>query len=61
MKGHLTPEVKMVKKIVCDHVWDKLLPSSPISVAHSKWYVRKTPFVIRAQPLDENLLRLLLA
>jgi hypothetical protein len=25
-KDHLTPEVKMVNKIVCDHVWDKMYP-----------------------------------
>jgi hypothetical protein len=25
-KGHLTPDVKMVNDIVCDHVWDKLYP-----------------------------------
>jgi hypothetical protein len=23
---HLTPEVKVANKIVCDHVWDKLYP-----------------------------------
>jgi hypothetical protein len=25
-KCHLTPEVKMVNEIACDHVWDKLYP-----------------------------------
>jgi hypothetical protein len=25
-KGHLTPEVKMAKEIICDHVWDKPYP-----------------------------------
>jgi hypothetical protein len=25
-----------------------------ISVTHSKWYIRKAPFVLGAQPLDEN-------
>jgi hypothetical protein len=25
-KGHLTPEVKVVNEIECDHVWDKLYP-----------------------------------
>jgi hypothetical protein len=31
-KGHLTPEVKMVNEIVCDHVWDKLYPPFLIPV-----------------------------
>jgi hypothetical protein len=26
----------------------------PISVTCSKWYIRKTPFALRAQPLDAN-------
>jgi hypothetical protein len=53
-KGHLAPEVKIANEIVCEHVWDKLYP--PISVTCSKWYIRKAPFVLGAQPLDVNLL-----
>jgi hypothetical protein len=28
----------------------------PISVTFSKWYIRKAPFVLGAQPLDMSLL-----
>jgi hypothetical protein len=27
-KGHLTPEVKIANKIICDCVWDKMYPPS---------------------------------
>jgi hypothetical protein len=47
-KGHLAPEVKMAN--------DKLYPYTRISVNLSKWYIRKAPFVLRAQPLDLSLL-----
>jgi hypothetical protein len=51
-KGHFTPEVKMANKIAC--VWDKLYPPNTytISVTCSKWYIRRVPFVLGAQPLD---------
>jgi hypothetical protein len=52
--GHLTPEVKVASEIACDHVWVKLVPSSPISVTCSKWYIRKAPFVLGAQPLNSS-------
>jgi hypothetical protein len=52
-KGHLAPEVRAANKITCDHVWDKLLPA-PLSETCSKWYVRKAPFVLGAQPLDTS-------
>jgi hypothetical protein len=52
-EGSPCPEVKMANEIVCDHGWDKLYP---ISVTHSKWYIRRAPFVLRAQPLGVNLL-----
>jgi hypothetical protein len=47
-------EVKIANEIVYDHVWDKLDP--PTSVACSKWYIKKAPFVHGVQPLDGNLL-----
>jgi hypothetical protein len=54
-KDHLAPEVKMANEIVCDHVWD-ICTLPPISVTCSKWYIRKAPFVLGAQPLHVNLL-----
>jgi hypothetical protein len=53
-KGHLHPEVRVAYEITCDYVWEKL--HTPISITCSKRYVRKVPFVLRAQPLDMNLL-----
>jgi hypothetical protein len=52
-KGHLTQEVKVANEITCNHVRDKLY--APISVTCSKWYIRKAPFVLGAQSLNENL------
>jgi hypothetical protein len=45
--------------MTCDYVWDKLYSTpSPNSGACSKWYIRKAPFVLRAQPLDMSPLSL---
>jgi hypothetical protein len=56
-EGHLTPEVKTSNEMTCDYVWDKLHhPPPSISVTCSKWYIRKAPFALRAQPLDLSLL-----
>jgi hypothetical protein len=49
-KGHFALEVKIANKIICDQVWENLLP--PISVTCSKLYIRKAPFVLWSQPLD---------
>jgi hypothetical protein len=51
-KGHLAPEVKAANEIICDYVWDKMY--SPTSVTCLKWYIRKAPFVLKAQPLDSS-------
>jgi hypothetical protein len=53
-EGHLAPEVKAANEIACDYVWDQLY--SPISITCFKWYIRKAPFVLGAQPLDSSLL-----
>jgi hypothetical protein len=50
--GDLTPKVKAANEITCGYVWDKLDRISPVSVTCSKWYIRKAPFVLGAQPLD---------
>jgi hypothetical protein len=55
-KGHLVTKVKAANKKTCDYVWDKLYTPNPISVICSKWYIRKAPSVLRAQPLDLRLL-----
>jgi hypothetical protein len=49
-KCHLAPEVKTSNEMTCDYVWDQLYPD--ISLICSKWYIRKVPFVLGAQPLD---------
>jgi hypothetical protein len=53
-KGHLHPEIRVANVMTCDYVWDKLNP--PISITCSKRYVRKVPFVLRAQPFNMSLL-----
>jgi hypothetical protein len=55
-KGHFIPKIKAANEITCDYVWDKVYIPHPISVICSKWYIRKAPFVLRAQPLDLSLL-----
>jgi hypothetical protein len=56
-KGHLDLEVKVANEIARDHVWNKLHPTT-ISVTSSKWYTRKTPFVLMVHPLDSSPLSL---
>jgi hypothetical protein len=52
-KRRVTSPQKL-KQPMKKHVWDKLYPL--ISVACSKWYIKKAPFVLGAQPLDMSLL-----
>jgi hypothetical protein len=53
-RANLAPDVRVANEMTCNYVWDKLQP--PISVTCSKWYIRKAPFVLGAQPLDSSLL-----
>jgi hypothetical protein len=57
-KDHLTPEVKIANEIICDHVWNKLLP--PISVNCSKWY-KENPFCSWGSAFGLEYTELLLA
>jgi hypothetical protein len=55
LESREAPKIKEANEITYDYVWNKLYPS-PISVTGSKWYIKKAPFVLRAQPLDSSLL-----
>jgi hypothetical protein len=60
-QGRVTSPQRLKQLKTCDYIWDKLYP--PISVTSSKWYIRKAPFVLSAQPLDmstESLLACLI-